>query len=271
MADEDKKSEDSKKPPSGESGSEQPKSAGDGKATKAAPKKKSRKGLFIILGIAVFLGIATYAGVIVYDDYQKKQLAKKWGTGVLSEEEKKAQEEEKKEQELKKKEDQIQAFIEKKNIKRSYFDECQVMNKAYTPPKGWNYDTLPLQTILGLPKYVGEEAVNERCAEFSTTVNTMENLSRRKNHTYLCMGSRYKLPGGFYFEPDPKGRGIYQAHEALTRDKKFIRIKPGKSTIYAAWQFHNAGDGCIVVGHKGMKGEEFLLNKETVEQQINGR
>jgi hypothetical protein len=182
---------------------------------------------------------------------------------TLTEEEKKALAEEQKEKE-------IQAFVEEKHIVREYFDECRLMSDQYTTPKGWNYSKLPLSMLLGLPKYAGDEDLDERCAEFAEIVDKMEKVAHHSRHVFMCKDSIFKLPGGYYFEVDPKGRGVYHGHEALTRDKKFIAIRPGHTKIYAQWQFYNVGDGCNVVGYSKMRGQVFTMGGDVVEKQLNG-
>lgn len=239
----------------GESGEE----GGDTSKAPTEPKKKSRVKLFIILGALFALGIAVIVGVIAYDEYQKRQAAKGWGMKVLTEEEKKAIEEAKKEQET-------QAFVEKKHINRTFFDECKLMSEQYTTPKGWNYAKLPLAMLLGLPKYSGDNAIDERCAEFANILDHMETVAHHTRHVFMCKGSVFKLPGGYFFEVDPAGRGVLHGHEALPQDKKFIPIKPGKSKIYAQWQFYNVGDGCNVIGYSKMRGAIFTMGGELSEK-----
>lgn len=256
MADDDKKAEDEVKDAKGQEAD----ADGGGDAGAAPePKKKSRKKLYIVLGLLFVLGMSGIIGVIAYDEYQKRQAAKNWGMKTLTEEEKKALEEEKKEKET-------QAFVEKKHINRTFFDECRLMSEQYTTPKGWNYARLPLSMLLGLPKYSGDGAIDERCAEFANILEHMESVAHHTRHVFMCKGSVFKLPGGYYFEVDPGGRGVLHGHEALPQDKKFIPIKPGKSKIYAQWQFYNVGDGCNVIGYSKMRGAIFTMSGEVVEK-----
>lgn len=240
------------------------KSAEKKKKKKGGGKKKSRKGLFIILSLLGVLGISGIVGVIAYHEWQKRQLAEQWGMQQMSPEERAAYEAEQAALEEEKK---VQAFVEEKHINRTFFDECKLMSDQYTTPKGWNYAKIPLSILLGLPKYAGDGAIDDRCAEFAEIVDRMERLSHHDRHVFMCKESIFKLPGGYYFEVDPRGRGVYHGHEALTQDKKFIAIKPGKSKIYAQWQFYNVGDGCSVVGFSKMRGQIFTMGGEIEEKK----
>lgn len=238
-------------------------SSGKKKKKSGGGKKKSRAKMFILIGALGFLGIATIAGVVAYNEWHKRQLAKNWGMEQMSPEERAAYEAE---QKAKAEEEKLQAFVEKKHINRTFFDECKLMSDQYTTPKGWNYAKLPLSMLLGLPKYSPDGAIDERCAEFATIVERMESLSHHDRHVFMCKASVFKLPGGYFFEVDPKGRGIYHGHDAIPNDKKFIPIKPGKSKIYAQWQFYNVGDGCNVVGFSKMRGQIFTMGGEMSEK-----
>ena len=238
---------------------------GDDAEGGAAPKKKSKKRkkkknkkLYVLLGLLLFVGLAVIAGIIAYNEWQKRQYAKQWGMHTLSEEEKKKIEDEKKEK-------KIQAFVQEKHINRTFFDECKAVSNQYTAPKGYTYDKLPTQLLLGLPKYAVDGAIDDRCAQFSHIVEDMEKLAHHDRHNIMCKNSLFKLPGGYFFEVDPQGRGVLYGHEALTQEKKLIPVKPGKSTIFAQWQFYNVGDGCNVIGYSKMRGMVFTIGGQEVK------
>ena len=235
----------------GESGKKKPKEEG---------KPKKSKKLFVILGILLVVGVSTIAGIYFYTEWQKKQLAKEWGTQEYTPEEKAAIEKEKK----------VVAVVKKRGIKREYFDECNQMSDQYTTPKGWNYSKLPLRTLLGLSKYAVEKDVEGRCIEFAKIVEEMEKVSRQDRHVFLCEGAKFELSGGYFFRASEKKDGVYQNHEAFAKKKKkgkLFRIPIGKSLMYNQWQFFNVGDGCYVVGYSKAKGQVFTMGAELVADE----
>lgn len=143
-----------------------------------------------------------------------------------------------------------------KNYAEKHVDECRDMTTRFSGTRG-DRDPGDIGPLIGLEVDPSGREITKSCIGFARRVAVMETVSSHRHHTYLCPGTVFDIREKYAFMPSPDGTGVTLAgYKDVTKrseqtSMKHYAIQPERMMIIRDWQFYNAGNGCLIVGHSG--------------------